>query len=187
MAHDKQRLLAAINDLILDPGPQHKLDAMDAILPVTRLYPAKLTGDMAVLNELVLVMREDPEGFAKIKGLIEAKRAEAGLDVCWKEPPHAKKERYNEYQKNLMAKRRGQFKRWLIVQNALRAPKDAIRGNPRLALENIKLKEWTKLKDSGAITEERLEEWLDELEVWVRGEMSKPVQARGKDQPPLVK
>ena len=189
MAYDTQRLLAAINDLILDPDPQRKLDAMEAILPVTRLYPAKLTGDMAVLNEMVLVMREQPEDFPKIKAMIEDKRKVAGLGVCWKpmDPEKEKKLKYNEYQRQLMARRRGWFNRWLEVQNMLRPESEAIRGNARLELEKTKLKEWKKLESSGAITWERFEVWLDELEDWLRGELHKPIQARGKDQPPITR
>lgn len=140
MLYDKDELLAAVNDLILDPSPGRKVDALSAVINLRRLYPVKLTSDFHVLNPLVEIAVFEPEFYEKTKALIDAKRIEKGYEVLWP----AKHEGFDkrEYQRNLMAERRRLSGRASDIENLSRGKNDQLLGTLRLDFERRQLKTW---------------------------------------------
>lgn len=136
MAIDKQALLEAVNDLIEEARPQQKLEALEVVYEVLRRHPVRLAGPMAVLNPLLTLRQEDPDGWDRVKGLIDSKRRLAGREPCWPEPEPVKFiDRKNEYQRAFMLRKRERLSRVSKIENLQREPKDQLVGNVKQDFE----------------------------------------------------
>ena len=200
MSTDKQALLEAINDLIHDQSATFKVNALDEVGKLNRLYPVRLAGDLSILNPILTLVKEDPEAWDKVKSLIDRKRAVAGFDPLWPESkPLSFADRKNEYQRQLMAKRRERANRAADIENMQRSERDQLIGNARLEFMRTVTNTWGKQRDARIeqaksaagrkLTKAELDTirdrfWesvdtqLDEKEALVRREILKPPHLR---------
>lgn len=149
MSTDKQALLEAINDLIHDRSAEFKVNALIEVAKLNRVYPVKLAGHMSVLNPLVTLQKEDEEAWEKIKRLIDNKREIAGFEPLWPvSKPQSFAERKNEYQRQLMAKRRERANRAADIENMQRSERDQLIGNARLEFMRTVTNTWGKQRDA---------------------------------------
>lgn len=202
MTVDKQALLDAVNDLIADDAPRAKLEALDVVYEVSRRHPVKLTGDMAVLNPLLTLRREDELGWENVKTMIDAFRAKAGKPPCWPAPkPERFIDRKNEYQRAFMLRKRERMLRASEIENLQREPHERLIGNARLDFERRVAAHWAELRDAalekarlangGKLSRDeaadirdafwgRVDAELDAKEEAVRRELLKPKHMRHK-------
>lgn len=200
MPTDREALLEAVNDLIHDPDPRLKKDALDAIAPVAKLYPVRLAGEMKVLNPLVVLRNTDQTAWEAVKKLIDKKRELGSLPVLWPEPGKPKFD-IREYQRQLMAQIRERTSRACELENLQRSDRDRLIGNARLEFMRQTGLAWGKRRDallaSAAADAGRkltkpeqdairdtfwatVDRELDERESAIRLELLKPVHQRRK-------
>ena len=202
MPVDKSALLEAANDLIAEERPQAKLEALEVVFEVLRRHPVKLAGSMAVLNPLLTLRSEDPEGWERLKAMIDGFREKAGLQPCWPAPkPERFVDRKNEYQRAFMLRKRERQSRASEIENMQREPHERLIGNARLDFERRVAAQWAAERDAtievarqragGKLSKEessklrdqfwdRVDAELDELEAAVRKELLKPKHMRRK-------
>lgn len=197
MTYTKLALLDAINLLVGEDDPRYSLEALEAVLTLRQRFPVRLTGPLADLNALIALREDDPEKWPPVQALIDGKRAEADLPLCWPEPKFDKR----EYQRRLMALRRERSGRALEIENMQREDRDKLRGVLRLEYERRQLATWGEQVDAiiaarkeaagGKICKnqidaiklkfwEELDAALDEREAAVRIELMKPPHQRRK-------
>lgn len=200
MVYAKPALLEAINHLIAEHDPRYMREALDAVGQLRGSYPVKLTAELAVLNPLTLLREADPVAYAKVQALVDARRSEAGLALCWPPEGPAVFDKL-AYQRRLMALRRERSGRALMIENLQRPERDKLVGTNRLEYENRQLSAWgdeadrrvalAKQAAGGKISREQinaikqryfesLEAELDEREAAVRAELLKPPHQRKK-------
>jgi hypothetical protein len=200
MPYTKEALLEAVNHMIAETDPRYTLEALQATSTLRARHPVKLSGVLSVLNPLLELQDDNPVGFQRIQGLIDARRTHAGLAPCW---PKGDPEKFdkNAYQRQLMAMRRERSGRALAIENMQRTERDRLVGTNRLEYENRQLGLWGEKADilvdeakkasGGRISRdqiaaikqrffESLEVELDEREAAVRAELLKPAHMRQK-------
>lgn len=200
MTPDKQLVLEAVNDLIADPDPRPKVEAMDAVYQLSNRHPVRLAGHLSVLNPLLTIRRADEQAWEGIKRLIDEKRALRGLRPCWSEPePEAFLDRKPAYQRDLMRERRYRMGRASNIENMQRPAHEQLRGDARMDFERMAHNKWAARRDEflakaveaqgspltrARAAELRDEFWrmidaeLDEKERLVRQELTKPLSQR---------
>ncbi len=200
MSVDKQSVLEAVNDLIADPDPRPKVEALDVVFEVSNRHPVKLAAGMAVLNPLLRLRRENPQGWEGVKTLIDTKRAIKGLKPCWPAPEPESFDK-PEYQRQLMAERRERPRRAVDLENMQRPAHAQLRGKPRLEYMDRTFAKWAAKRDrhleacaeqkGSKLTREEAAQarddfWrtvdrrMDEAEAAIRRELLKPMGQRRK-------
>ena len=200
MPYTKTALLDAINLLVANPDPQAALEALEDVWHLNQRHAVRLSGELADLNALVTLRSENPEAWARVQALIDAKRADAGLAPCW--PPQGKPAFDKKaYQRRLMALRREWSGRAVEIENLQRGERDKLKGTLRMEYERRQLATWgdtaeervaaRKQANGGKISRaeidaikakfwEELDSALDEREAAVRAELMKPAHLRKK-------
>lgn len=149
MTTQKHALLEAVNDLINEKDGQFKVTALEEVSRLSGNYPVQMSGEMATLNPLLGLMHDDPSSWDNVKKLIDAKRAVLGYEPLWPEPKKPLfKDRKNEYQRELMAKRRERAYRALALEDAQRGEHAALKGNPRLEFIKVTEANWGRMKNA---------------------------------------
>lgn len=148
MAVDKQLVGEAVRDLVSDPDPRPKVEALEATFEVSRRHPVKLTGTMAVLNPLLVLRHENPEGWEAVKALIDSKRAMKSLKPAWPAPSRETfADRKPEYQRQLMAERRERSRRAADIENLQRSEREQLIGKARMEFMDHTFAKWAKRRD----------------------------------------
>lgn len=202
MNTNREELLQAVNDLIFEPDPEFKRNALESAGQVRKVYPLKLTGELAVLNPLLNLMLDDPEGFTRVQALIDNKRLAAGLEAIWPQPAKLSfKDRKNEYQSEFMRVKRARSGRAIAIENMQRGEADKLEGHPRAEFDKMVTRSWNARHKTAqdlasaaagrALSREEqrvvreafwatIDRELDDLEEQVRREMLKPSHMRRK-------
>lgn len=139
-------LLAAIEDLVNEPEPRYKRDALAALEEINRVYPMRFAGALEVLNPLAAIMLNSSKEFDRIALLIESRRTAAGKELMWP-PPEPEKFNRIANQRRIMRERRARSARALTYENAVRADKDKLVGKARLTFEDAVLAKWGRQLD----------------------------------------
>lgn len=198
-APSKAALAEAVNTLVQDTDAGSLSHQMHGVLDIAaRNIPVALTGRASVLNPLIKLALSDHSAYDRVMELIDRKRNEAGL------PPLGAQEHDPDrraYMREFMAERRERLRRLVDLWNELRSEDDKVRGQARLAFEQMHAARWKDEKDAREIAlrdklgrrlsmEERraisaqlwaeVEDELQALAAFVRSEIRKPLQARSK-------
>lgn len=202
---ERSALAAGVDALIADPDAEvlHK-QMLGIIELLDRGIPARLAGRAAVLNPLVDLYATDPEAFERVIELVNRKRVESGLEEL-AEPAAPAGDDVSEgadrraYMREFMAQKREKQALLVKLWNELRAEDSRLKGVRRMEFEREHAARWQdeKKRREEAARERlgrRLSEaerkqiatklWedvqseLDELGVFVREQIRKPLHMR---------
>lgn len=194
----KEALLAAVNALIRSPDAHAHLQALEAIYPLAKVHPVRLTGDAAVLNPLLELRLTNAQRFEAMLDLVDAKRREAGFDEL---RPH-REVRFDKvaYMRAFMDAKRARQRRAAEIENLMRPQRDRLIGRSRIEFMERQSGKWKRELDErvnrareaqgGRLSKETLEllrnqfwgdvdKYLDDLEAEARKEGTAVVR-RGK-------
>lgn len=144
-SEDRTSLLQAVNGLVrAENGPQLYADLLGVLDSAVRIGLA-FTGDRAFLNPLLALASSNREQFLKIIGLIETKRAAAGLAPL--SAPVESGYDKTRYMREFMAQKRERERRAAEIENMMRGDRSPLKGRPRLEFMATQSARWKAQRD----------------------------------------
>lgn len=144
--HDpREALRQAVITLVEAPDAEHLHDSLTAAVKLARVHPIELSGDAATLNPLLHLGATNPEAFARIMALVDAKRREAGRAPLV--PPQEDKFDKVEYMRVFMDQKRQRQRRAAEIENLQRPDRERLIGRARLDFMDRCAAEWKRELD----------------------------------------
>jgi hypothetical protein len=194
-ANQKAALAESAECLIADADAPLLFRQLMGVLDLAQKHvPVRLVGRAAVLNPLLVLWLDDEPAALRVVDLINRKRSQEGHDPLGDQNIHRR-----SYMRELMAQKRERARRLIELVNELRSEKDKLRGAARIEFERTHSNRWFDVKKEREndlrekldrrLTADEMQEikdalWadvdreLDDLEVFVRQEVRKPLHER---------
>jgi hypothetical protein len=141
---NREDLLETVNFLVTDPSASRHYEALLAVLKVSHLQ-IKFTGEMAGLNPLLDMYRDDPSALQRVIELVDDKRTKRGWEPLQKVENGFDR---NQYQREFMHQKRNREKRIADIENMSRPEKDKLIGQARIEFIRRHSNTWKKRRDA---------------------------------------
>lgn len=188
---DKQALASSVNELVRREDAPRLFEYLSSLTKLPAHWPVCFSGHAAILNPLLELSWDNPDGYRSILDLIDERRKMRGLPSMRGGSTY----NVNSYQREFMQNKRLRERRAADIENMMRRPSEQLKGTSRMEFMRNQSAKWKAARDemlerarlslnTHRLTREQMQEllttfWqkidneLDELERLARSEKMK--------------